>query len=228
MRAVVERTVCRRRQPRDQPQHQQDGDELPTQRHHSEINDAQRHVQHVHAGQCKKGRRKLRHELCDVDEFGARFMSRNSGKHGQRQAFRDQVAPLLAVQHDERGSADHGGQQPQRLPLRIVLHRRPDRQHHGQRTGEQEGGHDRGVDDTRRVERGRPARCRDAPVTVGIQQRSERQRIGHQEQPHPDLLRIRSKQRRLVYRRDVTRNHGISHAPGLLVNLVSFSCNCGS
>src|SRR2546429_82273 len=104
------------------------------------------------------------------------------------------------------------------LPIcfRVALDRSANGHHHGQRTGEQERGHNRGVDDALGVERRRPTRRRDAPVTVRVQERPERQRVRHQEQPHPDLLRVRPKQRRLVHRRDLPRNHGISHARGLL------------
>src|SRR5260370_23915494 len=53
------------------------------------------------------------------------------------------------------------------------------------------------------MKRRRPTRRRDAPVTVRIQQRAKRQRIGHQEQPHPDFLRVGPKQRWFVENRDV-------------------------
>src|SRR5881398_4268138 len=49
--------------------------------------------------------------------------------------------------------------------------------------------HNCGVDNTRGMEWSRPARRRNTAVTVGIQQCAKRQRVGHQEQPHPDLLR---------------------------------------
>ena len=146
-------------------------------------------------------------------------MAGDRGEHGQSQAFRDEIAPFSPVKNDESRAACHRGEQPECLRFGIAVHRSSHRQDHCQRTGEQEGRHDGGVHDACRVKRRGPIRRGNAPVTVSVEQRAERQRIGEQEQPHPDFLRVGPKQRRFVDRRDVVHRR-ISHAFGLQVRNV--------
>ena len=158
MRSVVEGAVRRRRQPRNQPESQKNWDERPPQGDNSEINYAQRHVQHVHAREPKEGSRKLRHGLCHVAELRTGGVMRHSREYWQSQPFCDQIAPFPSVEDYEGRPAGHRGKQPPALGFGIPEYRGSHRQHHGQRTGEQKCRHQRGVADAFRVKRCRPVR----------------------------------------------------------------------
>lgn len=75
------------------------------------------------------------------------------------------------------------------------------------------------------MERGRPVRGRDSTVGVGEKQRSERQRIGEQKQPHPDLLRIGAEQRRLIGINNPMVDRNIGRGLGLLLLAGSYLAN---
>ena len=207
MGAVMERAIRGGAQPGHQPQAQQDRDKPSPQRDHAQVNHAQRDVQHVHAGQPEESGGKLRRVFCDIHKFRIAGFARRCGEHRQGQTFGDQVGPLPAVKHHESQAARHGGEQPQALRLLVSHDRGAHRKHHGQRTGKQKRRHEGRVADALRMKRRRPVRGRDAAVGVGVQQGSEGQRVGEQEQPHPDLLGIGAEQGRLVNPRHLLESH---------------------
>src|ERR1039458_5309555 len=88
-------------------------------------------------------------------------------------------------------SSDVGGENPARGRRAVSLVHGVDGHHHGETAGEQREGHYAGEDDARRkVERRGPVRIGDAAVGIGEQQGGKRQRVGDDEQPHPELLRV--------------------------------------
>src|SRR5258708_7313386 len=120
------------------------------------------------------------------------------------------------MQHDERRAKRHGGKQPVAGPRSVAALRRKPRHHHRQRTREQAGRHDGGIDDALYVKWRRPRRI-NSHVAKRNQQRSEGQRVRGQKEPHPHFLRISSKQRRLISSRQPVFNRimlkrGVSHS----------------
>ncbi len=80
--------------------------------------------------------------------------------------------------------------------LAVVALRRRHAQHHGQGTCQQDDGHGGGKCDRRiNVKRPRPVRICHSRITVGNEQRRKRQRVGNDEQPHPQFLRADCKGR---------------------------------
>src|SRR5580692_12549534 len=98
MGAVVEGAVSWSAQPSRQPKDKQDGNEIAAQSDDAEVDDPQRHVEHMHSRKAEERGGELRNGFRHVYKLGRRLASGRLGEDREGQPLRDEFAPLASVQ----------------------------------------------------------------------------------------------------------------------------------
>src|ERR1700722_6124565 len=98
--AVVEDIIRRNQKVSRHIDHSQNRQETLAQCHHAQVNHADGHVQHMHRSEAKERSRELGRAGRNLGELP--FRSRDLREARQSKAFANQLAPLHAMQHDER------------------------------------------------------------------------------------------------------------------------------